>query len=92
MSNFRTEFPDFDPATMPAIPSEWTDTSWREEPCPSFEAQENITVFVDYEDPMDREMQDAYPRFLIQVYDAEGNALSEFNTDDWDKILDYFKA
>lgn len=47
MYNFRTEFPDFDPATMPEIPSNWTDTSWDNDTCPSFAAQENITVFVD---------------------------------------------
>ena len=92
MYNFRTEFPDFDPATMPAIPFEWKDTSWCNDTCPSFAAQENITVFVDYEDINLREMQDDYPRFHIQSYDAEGNAISELITDDWDKILDYFKA
>jgi hypothetical protein len=36
--SYREEFPDFDPAAMPAIPQHWGDTSWHNDACPSFDA------------------------------------------------------
>jgi hypothetical protein len=33
--SYRQEFPNFDPATMPEIPTGWEDISWHNDACPS---------------------------------------------------------
>jgi len=92
---YRTEFPDFDPATMPAIPAEWRDASWHNDTCPSFmigqEDRPTLQIFVDYLKPEDREFRDR-PRFSIlgeRAIDADGGSLA---SDDWSEILAFVKA
>lgn len=51
------EFPDFDQATLPTIPAGFEDISWHNDACPSFEHKGlGLHLFVDYEDPEEREM------------------------------------
>lgn len=93
MYSFKTEFPDFDPATMPEIPSSWEDTSWRNDVCPSFSVAENFSVYIDYKDPKDREFDDpSTPRFFINRTLEDGSSICEMMTDDWDAILNYFEV
>lgn len=81
--NFRTEFPDFDPATMPAIPEAWTDISWHNDACPSFDTG-TCNVFIDYANEADREFL-GQPRFCVIAYpDHDGES---FASDNWDAII-----
>lgn len=93
---FRTEFPDFDPATMPAIPADWTDCSWHNDTCPSFiaagvqdYAEPNwwmVHVFVDFLSTADREFPGG-SRFQVVLNDDNG-ATGLLATDDWSAVLD----
>jgi hypothetical protein len=82
---FRTEFPDFDPATLPEIPATWADRSWRNDACPSFQTPNGLAVFVDYADPAWREMP-GLPRFSVQPAEADHNE-ELFPSDDWAAVL-----
>lgn len=54
--SYRTEFPDFDPSTMPAIPAGFVDTSWRQDMSPRFTCPLlGLAVWTDYADPEERE-------------------------------------
>lgn len=90
MADFRVEFGDFDPATMPAIPDGWTDQSWHNDACPCFNTGRGLVVFVDYADASLREIQEDYPRFSVQA-DPEVHDHNEslLETDDWSEVLAY---
>ena len=84
----RREHPEFDVATLPPIPDDWQDTTWRNDTCPSFKASNGVIVFVDYADRDQREIPEC-ERFSARAPDtAQGNgdelAASE---DDWNAIL-----
>jgi len=85
-NKFRTEFPDYDPASMPAIPATWTDVSWHNDSCPSFDTGTGLMVYVDYADPEQREFDS--PRFSV-IRDRETNDGCEvvLATDDWQAVL-----
>jgi hypothetical protein len=91
-ADYRKEFPDFDPATMPAIPATWVDTSWRNDSCPGFRTMTGLTVFVDFADNALREWPEGQ-RFSISL-DPEmhdGNdPLCGF--DKWEDALAYVLA
>lgn len=78
--SYRTAFPDFDPATMPAIPAGWNDQSWRNDACPSFVTGE-YTVWIDYADPAKRE--NGGPRFRVEC----GLGFERLATDEWAAVL-----
>lgn len=85
---FRTVFSDFAPSSLPAIPSNWTDSSWINNACPSFDCG-NLTVFVDYEHPNQRECTD----ICGARYSVHNNASDftdvVFESDDWDAVLEF---
>lgn len=86
-----TEFPDFDATTLPPIPEGWTDSSHRNDVCPSFEtADRRWIVWIDYADPARREFSDAR-RYTAKPLDADGCIIDDYvcseHTDDWDVIL-----
>jgi hypothetical protein len=84
---YRQEFPDFDPATLPAIPAEWTDTSWHNDTCPSFNAGNGKVVFVEYADPAQREFADV-ARFTVHADPATVDSNDVlFESEDWAEIL-----
>ena len=74
-------FPDYDPATLPHIPSSWRDVSWQHDACPSWLVND-LHVFIDYADPASREI--AGPRFHVL---SEGDAL--LSTDAWPEVLNF---
>jgi len=84
---YLTEFPDFDPATMPAIPAGWTDTSWHNDACPAFNTGKGMVVFIDFADPALKEFEDT-KRFTIHT-DPEVTDSNDvlFETDDWNECL-----
>lgn len=84
MPQYLQAFPDFDPATLPAIPADWQDISWRQDCCPRFDAGAGISVFVDYLNPAEREFPDTN-RFCVSVDDTGDS----FASDDWAAVLAY---
>jgi hypothetical protein len=95
-TSFRTEFPDYDPATMPEIPGDWRDLSWHNDACPLFECARSpadvedggwsLHVNVDYAEPERREIQG--PRFRVWIeHEGPANGHCLFITDDWDQVL-----
>lgn len=88
----RREHPDFDLATLPAIPLGWEDTSWHNDACPSFQTPNGVRVYVDYADPAQRELGPTASRFGA-IYDPEDGQSSTdtvypYEGDDWDALLE----
>lgn len=80
---YSTEFPDF--VMDVVVPSDFKDTSWRNDVCPSFMAH-GLCLWIDYKEPEKREMQGK--RFAIVTVDEEqqrGETLIE--TDDWSEVI-----
>lgn len=74
--SYQTEFPDFKPADMPAIPAGFADSSWHNDACPRFENEQlGLTLWVDYLDPAERET--AGRRFLLCTEQTETIAESD---------------
>lgn len=89
---FRTEFPDFDPATMPAIPSGFDDVSWHNDMCPSFlNEAAGLIIFVDYVDCKEREFPEI-PRFTLGTWDNGNTGNDIVSTDDWQLVLAAIEA
>ena len=90
---YRTEFPDYPPESMPAIPAGWIDTSWHNDTCPSFQVGENgPQVYVDYLNPARREIEGC-PRFTVIVYDENDEQMPPLlETDDWSAVLQLLGA
>ena len=91
---YQTEFPDYDPATLPDIPAGWTDTSWHNNTAPSFQTPDDrFSVWIDYLDPQLRECQGG-PRFLVHELAPEGHFTTDealLETDDWSEVLQFVK-
>lgn len=81
LGQLKAAFPDFDVLTLPEIPDIWTDTSWQNDCCPSFEVTPDIRVMVDYAECKDREFPDTN-RFCVTLADGTSEA-----TDDWQRLL-----
>lgn len=76
-------FPEYDVTTLPFIPKDWMDISWRNDVCPSWQSN-GYQIFVNFENPDDRET--GGERF--SVCDIEfGDCL--LSTDNWAEVLDY---
>lgn len=54
-----------------AIPVNWRDESWGNDVCPSFVVS-GLKVWVDFEDPEDRELGSDVPRFAFYALDGYG--------------------
>lgn len=86
---FRKEFPDYDAATLPAIPDSWTDQSWHNDTCPSFCTGNGVVVFVDYGDTAKREFSDGV-RFTVHTDPEMTNSNDVLlETDDWAAVLTF---
>lgn len=96
---YQSEFPDFDPATMPAIPAGFEDESWHNDVCPNFHAAaEGLTVWIDYADPALSEFgEDGGARFNLVYGDQPeadgvylpppGDRLTVYEGDDYAALL-----
>lgn len=78
-------FPDFDLSTLPPIPSDWIDVSWRHDLCPSWRANE-CTIYVDHADLKQREYENT---FRFAVLDDDGECI--ISTDEWSDVLKAIK-
>lgn len=82
-------FPDFDQQSLPTIPSDWTDVSWHNDTCPSFNTNNGWIVFIDYPASYQREHPEN-KRFCAIGVDAQGNIIEDNGscaTDDWEALL-----
>jgi hypothetical protein len=80
------EFPDFDQTTLPAIPAEWEDCSWHNEPCPCFKVGETgLYVFTDYAKPEDRDVPELKRFVLIRIEGGPAEDLAA--SDDFAEII-----
>ena len=80
---FTTEFPNYDTSTLPLIPSDWIDTSWHNDVCPSWQFGK-YQIFIDHANPNERET--GGERYFVN--DAEsGDCL--LITDEWYEVLAY---
>jgi len=78
--NFRTSFPNFDPATLPDIPEHWKDTSSDIDGCPTWDTGNGHTVFVKHEFYAIIES-----RFLV----IDHTTHRSLNSSDWNDILEF---
>jgi hypothetical protein len=93
MDILRREFPDFDPATLPAIPEGFTCTAWHNDTCPTWaEGQSadepkagDMMLAIDYADPTLREFPNC-DRFSISLYSDNGIAYPFVASSDWRNI------
>lgn len=88
--NFREEFPDYAPDSLPPIPPTWRDQSWHNDSCPCWNTDTGLLVYVDYADVAEREHNNAFCRFMVMA-DPEIHNHSDllFESDDWQAVL-YF--
>lgn len=101
-TSYSTEFPDFDAATLPAIPAAWEDISWRNDSCPAFMVAElakgsvawrNLIVYVDFADAAQREHPET-ARFSVLdtgAHRALEGTKELFSSDDWEAVLRFIR-
>lgn len=84
--SYREEFPHFPGDSIPLgiFVNGWTDRSYRNDVCPSFEHGE-FTLFVDFPDASKREYEDA-PRY--RCYHANGE---KDESDHWMDIVEFVR-
>jgi len=87
--NYRNQFPDFKLSYV--IPEGFTDTSWKNDTCPSWINEEhNIKLFIEYDDPEKRENLDEDQFYVVQYetkdYDCMFEA-RELTTHDYPQVL-----
>jgi len=69
MSDYKTEFPNYDDELI--LPEGWIDTSWHNDACPSFEkvfGDVKFRIYCDYKDMEARE-NPSWTRFGVYVED-----------------------
>jgi hypothetical protein len=90
---YQTEFPNFDPATMPAIPAGFEDASWANETCPHFINDAlRLHIFVDFTKEDDREHQGVkrfslHPSEAFDIGEAADEQITLVASDDWQEVL-----
>lgn len=85
----EAQFPDF--KLDVTIPSDWSDTSYHNDVCPSyrksFPSGRSLRIWVDFADPARREYPNS-PRFTVQSMNADEEFMDDIvQTDDWEEVL-----
>lgn len=96
---WQTEFPDFPPADMPPIPSDWRDSSWHNDTCPSFvvitfppgSMYQQARAWIAESDPARREFATMH-RFSVTYEDVGGMGATPFTTNHFGALLAYVEA
>jgi hypothetical protein len=66
---WQIQFPDFPAGDIPPVPPGFSDTSWVNEPCPSFTHEGlGLALFTDWSDPSEREWPES-DRFTLHRLD-----------------------
>jgi hypothetical protein len=82
-TNYRTAFPDF--VLDIEVPAGFDDTSYRNDSCPSWvNARAGLHLFIDYQDPADRETDG--PRFILSEFDDDGVGATIVESEDIEVI------
>jgi hypothetical protein len=93
---YRTEFPSFAEADLPAIPASWSDLSWHNDACPFFLITATLGVWVDYADPAQSDFgAEREGRFtVVAMEDSQhiDNPEALLTTDDWQAVLEFAHA
>lgn len=94
-------FPDYPAADMPALPEGWTDSTWRNDACPSYAAFDQgeirVRIWIDYADDVAREVQGG-ARFVVthedwtRLADAQEVDSTVYEGDDWAAAVDAANA
>lgn len=87
MRTYSTEFPDFVLGVI--VPSDFKDSSWHNDVCPSFTGH-GLRLWIDYKDPEMREL--VGERFMIQQEDEEGQLINDpdailLRTNNWNEVI-----
>lgn len=87
-----TQFPDYPVASMPPIPGDWIDKSWRNDTSPSFQVctgpmAEPVEMWIDYRDPSQREIAGA-PRFSLYRRSGDDELSAIYTGDDYDQAME----
>jgi hypothetical protein len=86
--NYQTEFPDFPPADLPAIPQGFEDNSWHNDSCPNFiSAELGLRIWIDFADSKQRDIMEG-SRFTLEPSDNEDNITDAICSDEWPVILE----
>jgi len=86
---YREQFPDYPPKAFPPIPEGFEDCSWHNNACPCLVSDVyQMTIWLDYEDPAQRENGPSYARFTVthQQHGIETGRWAEY-TDSWSDVL-----
>lgn len=90
---WRAEFPDFPAADLPELPEGFTDTSWHNDACPSFESEElKVKVWTEYADPKNRELGPDAPRFIVSPVTDDGLGDDLFAADNWPEVSGFLSG
>lgn len=86
------EFFDFPTNTLPPIPRQWSDQSWHNDACPSFNTETGLVVWINYLVVTEREWE-GIKRFTVQNDpNTTSNCDSLLDTDDWEEVLVFVAA
>ena len=90
---YKTEFPDFGELDV-AVPSDFEDTSWHNDVCPSFRSSSRgFLLYIDYADEEKREFPEDKARFTVERMIGDtftpdnSNVTTLLFTDDWNAVL-----
>jgi hypothetical protein len=88
-----TQFPDYPVASMPPIPADWTDKSWRNDTAPSFQVctgpmAEPVEMWIDYRDPALREIA-GMPRFGLYRRGGDNELAAIYTGEDYDEAMEH---
>lgn len=85
--SWRTEFPEFLASDLPAIPSDWIDSSWHNDASPSWTTPaERLQIFISESDPAARELQSGGRFNVLSLADATLDHCL-LTTDAWRAVL-----
>lgn len=92
LANLRYSFPAYKVETLPEIPEGFLDMSWRNDMCPSFVNEAlNLTIWVDFENPDDREDPELERFMLCKSEDDGDGPVIIISTNDYNAILEALK-
>lgn len=92
-TRWSLQFPDYPIASMPPIPGDWTDKSWRKDTKPSFEVctgpmGEPVEMWIDYPVPALREIA-SEPRFGLYRRNGDDELEAIYTGEDYAEAMEH---
>lgn len=86
--SYQIEFPDFPVSTMPDVPNDYADVSWRNDMSPCFarvHGSNEVRIWIDYPEANDREFPEMKRFSVTLTRDCENTnePVKTLETDDW---------